>query len=48
MNKNYKIINNKFNNKNIFFKNQKPKMQKKKIFIYIFINVKENFMLIIF
>ena len=47
MNKNYKIINNKFNNKNIFFKNQKPKT-KKKIFIYIFINVKENFMLIIF
>ena len=37
MYKNYKIINNKFNNNNIFFKNQKPKMQKKKKNIYIYI-----------
>ena len=33
MYKNYKIINNKFNNKNIFFKNQKPK--KKYLYIYL-------------
>jgi len=37
MNKNYKIINNKFNNKNIFFKNQKPKMQKKKKYLFIYL-----------
>ena len=36
MYKNYKIINNKFNNKNIFFKNQKPKTKKKNIYIYIY------------
>ena len=35
MNKNYKIINNKFNNKNIFFKNQKPKIKKKYLYIYL-------------
>jgi len=35
MYKNYKIINNKFNNKNIFFKNQKTKTKKKYLYIYL-------------
>ena len=36
MYKNYKIINNKFNNKNIFLKTKNQKAKKKKI-IYIYI-----------
>jgi len=36
MYKNYKIINNKFNNKNIFFRKQKPKTKKKKKYLYIY------------